>query len=168
MRLQAIANKARLAAFRHAEDHGCIKFVCTCGMEEDTWPRCIKCDRPLAMFNTDAARGSFWYCSKNHPQGPRAKALVSGKTVGWMVVLKPCNNPEIKGHEHRYRNNGGCEELKAHETAQDGASKAFQIFWGILPKWLYRRRKRHPCALGPSIPGCWVKDWYTGTEFAFK
>jgi hypothetical protein len=174
-RLQARANRATLRFHRHSRRHVCTHFICSCGANGDFWPKCVKCHLPLEMFNTDSAPGSFWCCGSGHPQGPMEEGMRCGGTIGWRVPLNRHDNPEIKGHTHCYHNSGGCEELKKLGKADKAASDAFQKFWGSLPKsvkiphmgWCIPPGGTGPLQWGKAwrVPRCWVKLWYTGTEF---
>ena len=160
LRLQSAANRATLRNYRHAENHNCIRFVCTCGLENSTiWPSCAKCGRALQMWNTDRApHVSFWSCPKNHPQGPMEEAMKSGKSIGWQVERKPFVASKIPGHKHVFSNNGGCERNKEFEAKSHEANYWFQKFWSELPRKVMGK--------DGHIHLSWIKQWYKGTEFA--
>ena len=158
LRLQAAANRAAQRSYRHSDDHSCIKFVCSCGLENAAcWPKCVKCGRALQMFNTDSQRGSFWMCPKGHPQGPMEEAVTAGKSAGWRVAMKPFVAPKIPGHKHAFSNDGGCKLNKELDAVRASASYRFQKVWGEIPRKVMDK--------DGHVPLSWIKQWYIGTEF---
>jgi hypothetical protein len=155
LRLQAASNRAKRKLYREGDNHGCIEFVCECELKNDTfWPKCVKCSRALQMFNTDSRPGSFWKCPKGHPQGPASEAHHGG----WRIARKPFTAPEIPGHRHVFKNNGGCALHKKLDANRAETSYWFQKFWSDIP-----RKVLEP---GGHVPSSWIKTWYAGTEFA--
>lgn len=147
LRLQALHTEARIRMALHFEDHNCTRFVCKCGEDSDTLPRCRTCGRELQCFRTVCAPAQWWVCPKGHAQAddPRLSIVLEiGRVVAWKVKWDPPKPKTVKGHRHKFVNNGGCAEAHELRRVEEEAQANLQAFWEKLNR----------------VPVGWLVNWW--------